>query len=525
MARSGRLGIALAAAALLLASAVASQAAPLKLRGEGTTFASVPVEQASNDRENVDITYRWRVWTLVGEPVQSANIKWQLPAVRTLPLPPEAEGKTIRLSELPDNVRADVQLYDVVLAIRGKLRATGETAFFLIDAGVPGRAGGKWSFNVPGSPDWSGVLFRQRASSFTKHVVGSRDDYEAYAAADAKTALKGGFDPFDGEGAVTLVSARLDVSAVWTWWRKNQSAKKSYTAYRRAADRGAKALRRLMDADTTALARRLGEARRAADRSDYVSATELARKAAAPFQKALPALARLATKVRTEDGRMLSINELYEAERSVLLHELSWALNDIPAVQAEPSVAGPWREAKRRELESRSKLPFAEPAPVFVWLELHLREAKGEDRKALLCGMTTASSEERSAYVEEPYRHVFWQRVSGNDAPATRLITERPAGQTMDGVDRSPVMQRFAKRVEALPVYQRRDTNPEYFRGIETLYSTKKYEKYFAYHGDIILIDDQHTSDQLNRLFCGYRAKIAKDAGFTEVAVVNIGAF
>lgn len=359
MAQSSRFTIAAAIACLLAWTACAS-AAPLKLKGKGEMFAYVPVTQHTSTRLQVDITYRWRVWTLLGEPVQTANIKWKLPATALLPLPPEAEGAVVRLDELPGRVAERIELYDVILAVRGRLRATGAIGFFLIDTGVPKRAGKGWSFNFPGSPSWSELLFERKVVTAQDYSVRDPDNYVAYSAAKAKS-LVPGFVPFKRSEGFELVSAKLDISAVWNWWREKLSAEKRYEAYAEAANRGAGALRRLMGADTGPVDRKLQAAREAATKRDYVRAVKLARQAAAPFDKVLPAAARLPVQISTEDGRTLSLEELYETERSSLEKELNSALRAAPKARPEASLAAPWQEAKRRELEARPKIQTLEP--------------------------------------------------------------------------------------------------------------------------------------------------------------------
>ncbi len=137
----------------------------------------------------VEYDVKWKIDTLLGEPIRNLKIRWRLPEQSVLKL----NGITnfgdlpndIRISELPPEIRETIRLYDVNVwvgyydaPVTTQILANGYVNF---DAGAPATEGDEWSFNVPGSPDWLDFMTDHNGQPLSeadaKSVMASLDLY------------------------------------------------------------------------------------------------------------------------------------------------------------------------------------------------------------------------------------------------------------------------------------------------------------------------------------------------------------
>jgi len=170
----------IALAALLLA---APPAQSLEIKGKGSGSYEFP---AQDQLPGFKYQVAWKVWTLMGGVITDAQIKWQLPDGSRLPLP-EPPGGYADISTVPQTAWERISLYDVKLQIVGHLKNRSDVRYsIIIDLGVPWKPGAeKWSFNVPGSPEWDKLV-----SHFNP---GGGNNGQYLSASEAKSLFKDGF--------------------------------------------------------------------------------------------------------------------------------------------------------------------------------------------------------------------------------------------------------------------------------------------------------------------------------------------
>ena len=103
-----------------------------------------------------------RLELLLGEPVVGTRFRWQLnpnfSEVEVSELVTDARRR-VKLLNLPREAQLKARIYDVDI----EFEMSGATGvyYLLADGGDPGPGDGEtWSFNVPGSPDWSEMFYR-----------------------------------------------------------------------------------------------------------------------------------------------------------------------------------------------------------------------------------------------------------------------------------------------------------------------------------------------------------------------------
>uniref|UniRef100_UPI003B518653 hypothetical protein n=1 Tax=Roseovarius indicus TaxID=540747 RepID=UPI003B518653 len=103
-----------------------------------------------------------RLELLLGEPVVGTRFRWQLnpnfSEVEVSELVTD-ERRRVKLLNLPREAQLKARIYDVDI----EFEMSGATGvyYLLADGGDPGPGDGEtWSFNVPGSPDWSEMFYR-----------------------------------------------------------------------------------------------------------------------------------------------------------------------------------------------------------------------------------------------------------------------------------------------------------------------------------------------------------------------------
>ncbi|KRS18243.1 hypothetical protein [Roseovarius indicus] len=103
-----------------------------------------------------------RLELLLGEPVVGTRFRWQLnPNFSEVEVSELVTDKRrrVKLLNLPRESQLKARIYDVDI----EFEMSGATGvyYLLADGGDPGPGDGKtWSFNVPGSPDWSEMFYR-----------------------------------------------------------------------------------------------------------------------------------------------------------------------------------------------------------------------------------------------------------------------------------------------------------------------------------------------------------------------------
>jgi hypothetical protein len=170
----------IALAALLLA---APPAQSLEIKGKDAGSYEFP---AQDQLPGFNYQVAWKVWTLMGSVITDAQIKWQLPDGARLPLP-EPPGGYADKSSVPQSAWERISLYDVKLQVVGHLKNRSDVRYsIIIDLGVPWKPGAeKWSFNVPGSPEWDKLV-----SHFNP---GGGNNGQYLSASEAKSLFKDGF--------------------------------------------------------------------------------------------------------------------------------------------------------------------------------------------------------------------------------------------------------------------------------------------------------------------------------------------
>ena len=103
-----------------------------------------------------------RLELLLGEPVVGTRFRWQLnPNFSEVEISELVTDKRrrVKLLNLPREAQLKARIYDVDI----EFEMSGATGvyYLLADGGDPGPGDGEtWSFNVPGSPDWSEMFYR-----------------------------------------------------------------------------------------------------------------------------------------------------------------------------------------------------------------------------------------------------------------------------------------------------------------------------------------------------------------------------
>lgn len=354
------------AAFLFSLFSVPAFAGGLPVRGDGEMTAMVPYGASSGDTANVEVTCRFRVSPLLGDVVQSGNIRWRLASNAEFHVPrPGQKGvvDVVKLGDIPADVLRQIELIDVTLAVYGENEKTGEAGAFLIDMGVPRADPEKWSFNAPEGPGWDELLYdslnRHDANAFRSTKKAS--EYKVIGPGTAKSILDESFVLTAGDGGprVDVVGARLDIAALINWWQAAAQARVRYEANIAAAGGGIEAITEYLGGAGPVEQQR-DRAKSLAAKGDYVAAAQAAEKAAKPFRKPLPSNLGITAKVTTDSGEEITVTEAYERARSRVVAALDDALSGLGKTTPVKPTAPAWQEAKRREVEARPKLQLPE---------------------------------------------------------------------------------------------------------------------------------------------------------------------
>ena len=159
----------------------------------------------------------WKVWTLLNEPVVDSTVAWSLTGavVKTAGFLKAEKGVSGR--PVPKEVAAKIRVYDVVFLLGLSYEGLGSASCNLsIDPGVLSKPylgpladfrrlnaesrKSFFSFNVPGSPDWSKLFW-------------SDDLINSYAANEAREIIRKGFTSIRPR----IWSAKVDLGPVKEW--------------------------------------------------------------------------------------------------------------------------------------------------------------------------------------------------------------------------------------------------------------------------------------------------------------------
>lgn len=343
MARTIALKVIIFLLSIFLVDTLISSSVAAEIEGQGLFKRNVPVYVSGSENATgyqsvqLEIEYKWRVWNLFGEPVQVAQIRWAF-AGGQLPLPTGSNAETFSINSLPSEVLQNVNLFDVKLSVDNgndfytTVTRSNANAFFIIDAGAINKAGGNWSFNVAGSPDWSDLLFTQRTSSVPLNLV---EDFQALSADEAKEIFEKSLIS-DQERRVELVDAKIDLSSVWNWWRQKQYKSELFELHKVAAIESAKLIQHYKKIHPAPIIKRIEEATAIKLEGNIDSALNLIKEASQSLEIIWPEETHNLNEIETDNYGALPVELIFETEVSKLsisLQEQIKSLNSVLDVE------------------------------------------------------------------------------------------------------------------------------------------------------------------------------------------------
>jgi len=130
--------------------------------GEGKIIGAWPhncfqTRSASVTEVCGDYVIRWKIWTLMGEPVGDYNLSWTL---KSLKIQNSESKQTFDYSadQLPPALKADSDRIELFISAWTEVTTSGVNGvvgYHQFDTGVSVRSGNRTSMNVPGSPSWN----------------------------------------------------------------------------------------------------------------------------------------------------------------------------------------------------------------------------------------------------------------------------------------------------------------------------------------------------------------------------------
>lgn len=182
----------------------------------------------------IRFTIKWKIGSMLQEPVEISTVKWAPTDINLWVLD---KKETPRLSDLPQKVYNSLGItrmkvrFRVVQEGQKTIHTTSSTGLYIsLDPGALSKPGDTFSFNVPGSPDWSKLFFISDASHlgakyYKKRGLGGFGSYKRnyISAENAKKIYKAGFK---------LISPKIEdidfnVNGVRAWLTKQQRQKKA----------------------------------------------------------------------------------------------------------------------------------------------------------------------------------------------------------------------------------------------------------------------------------------------------------
>ncbi len=149
--------------ALLLCAAVAQAAnkaanQPAAPGGEGTITSNMLINGCFKSKSDTvaevcgNFTIRWKLWTLMGEPVGNYVLSWKLESIK-LVNPANKASFYYAASNLPSMLSTPAKAIELYVDAVSSVDNSSSTHRF--NTGVPVRAGAGNSYNMPGSPNWA----------------------------------------------------------------------------------------------------------------------------------------------------------------------------------------------------------------------------------------------------------------------------------------------------------------------------------------------------------------------------------
>ncbi len=174
----------------------------------------LPIGDDDGDAITIDIQAKVRVSSLFGEPLVNCGAIWDIRSVNSV------GGKPI--GAVPAEVMKQVRLNIVKLSFptsRGTFNIPSDGFRLPCDAGAMANPGsGKYSFNTPGSPQWS------------KAVAYWGFPYNYVPESEAKNSFLRLFEHGFATSGFEIDSVQIDLNAVKSWLREQEREKEKQTA-------------------------------------------------------------------------------------------------------------------------------------------------------------------------------------------------------------------------------------------------------------------------------------------------------
>ena len=187
---------------ILAFSLLATALFAVEYSGKGHVDSFVLSDFNAEESVNGSLKYKWKLWTLMGEPVDMLMAQWRIQGVDFSPgyNPKEDEKlKSPRTGSLSYSVCYGKEDYDCVpkhimqkariVELKmighggGKFRTRSKKYSYIFDAGVMAKPGidpnaytstyGKWSYNTPGSKNWDNC-FEHETAERSKQIMKSK---------------------------------------------------------------------------------------------------------------------------------------------------------------------------------------------------------------------------------------------------------------------------------------------------------------------------------------------------------------
>jgi len=105
------------------------------------------------------IEVKYKIWTLMDEPVVDAIVKYKIGDFIVL------DGHTYEKEQIPDDVLNKLRIYDIELIAPLSLNYTASGLRIKLDTGVIASQN-KWGFNAPESPSWDKFIFESLSDEY-----------------------------------------------------------------------------------------------------------------------------------------------------------------------------------------------------------------------------------------------------------------------------------------------------------------------------------------------------------------------
>ena len=128
------------------------------------TFKLNQFRDKSGNSFDVEITVKYKIESLMGEPVVKATAKYEIGQFIDI------NGKSYTKDKLTKEQLSKLKIYDLYISVPFDTTYTGQgtnTLYIDMSMGAMGKVG-KWSFNPPESPDWNKWIYVNKYQYLTK---------------------------------------------------------------------------------------------------------------------------------------------------------------------------------------------------------------------------------------------------------------------------------------------------------------------------------------------------------------------